>query len=145
MNKTKYILLCSLIVWMSSCKKEISVGDYSLLTGYWEIEKAKLPDGTEKDYSFNASVDYFEVNEEGIGFRQKLMPQFNGEYLTNDIPEEIKIEQEGSVFWINYKTDFSEWKEQLMTIKKDELILKNEHDIIYYYKRTDAVNSEDAK
>jgi hypothetical protein len=32
-----------------------------------------------------------------------------------------------------------------MTIKKDELILKNEHDIIYYYKRTDAVNSEDAE
>lgn len=138
MNRLKYTFFCSLLLLITACKKEVTTSDLTLLNGYWEIEKAKMPDGAEKDYSINTSVDYFEINNTGEGFRQKLMPQFNGEYLTNDLPEKIKVEQEGSKFWIHYKTDFAEWKEQLIKIDEEELVLKNEHDIVYYYKKTDV-------
>lgn len=145
MNKLKHLFFCCFILLAAACKKEVTNSDLTLLNGYWEIEKVKMPDGTEKDYSINTSVDYFEINEEGEGFRQKLIPQFTGEYLTNDIPEKIRIEQEGNVFWMNYKTDFAKWKEQLIKVEKNELVVKNEHDIIYYYKKTDPENKEDTE
>lgn len=40
------------------------------LNGYWEISKAEMNDGFEKDYNFNASIDYIMVNDSLKGFRK---------------------------------------------------------------------------
>lgn len=119
---------------MISCNKTISETDIKQLNGYWEIEKAEMPDGEIKEYKINTIVDYFEI-ENNKGFRQKAMPQVNGEYLTNEVQESIEIVEIDGKTIMKYHTDFADWQEQLITISKDELVVQNEHDIKYYYKR----------
>lgn len=119
---------------MISCNKTISESDIKQLNGYWEIEKAEMPDGEIKEYKINTIVDYFEI-ENNKGFRQKAMPQVNGEYLTNEVQESIEIVEIDGKTIMKYHTDFADWQEQLITISKDELVVQNEHDIKYYYKR----------
>lgn len=119
---------------MISCNKTISESDIKELNGYWEIEKAEMPDGEIKEYKINTIVDYFEI-ENNKGFRQKAMPQVNGEYLTNEVQESIEIMEIDGKTIMKYHTDFADWQEQLITISKDELVVQNEHDIKYYYKR----------
>lgn len=134
----KYIqglFICSLVFLLTACNGEISKKELQDLAGYWEISKAKLPDGTTKDFSINASIDYFQVDSTGKGMRYKVMPQFNGEYLTNEVPEHFTIRYVEQVNWIEYQTDYSSWKEELVKLNKNELVVKNQNDIIYIYKR----------
>ncbi len=119
---------------MISCNKTISESDLKDLNGYWEIEKAEMPDGEIKEYKINTIVDYFEI-ENNKGFRQKAMPQVNGEYLTNEVQESVELVEVDGKIMMKYHTDFADWQEQLITISKDELVVQNEHDIKYYYKR----------
>ncbi|MDM1397504.1 hypothetical protein [Myroides odoratimimus] len=129
------VLFISVLFLMASCGKEFTSEDLKEINGYWEIEKAKLPDGEEKDYTINSSIDFFEINDKGVGFRQKVMPQVNGEYLTNEVQENLTIVKESGKTWLMYKTEFSEWKEELIKLDEDEFVVKNENDIIYYYKK----------
>lgn len=140
MQKVLFSLVAATLLFLFGCGKEISQTDLVLVNGYWEIEKAKLPDGIEKDYTINGSIDYFEVDSLGVGFRQKVMPQYNGEFLTNDVPEKLVILNEEGKTMFTYKTDYSEWKEELVKLSKDELVVKNENNIIYYYKKAETVS-----
>ena len=109
-----------------------------MLEGYWEITKVILPDGQEKEYSINTTVDFFELKEEGDivkGVRQKVMPQFNGEYLTNDIVEHFSVDFQDGGTWLNYSTDYATWKEKIEDLTHDEMKMKNEQGLVYYYKR----------
>ncbi|MVX34505.1 hypothetical protein [Myroides sp. LoEW2-1] len=117
------------------CSQSINSGDIKEINGYWEIVKAKLPNEEEKDYTINSSIDFFQIEENGVGFRQKVMPQFNGEYLTNDIQEDLTVEYTNEGTFLHYKTEFAEWKEEIVKINKEQLVVKNENDIMYYYKR----------
>lgn len=140
MRKILFSVIFSTLLLLVGCGKEINQADLVLVNGYWEIEKAKLPDGAEKDYTVNGTIDYFEVDSLGVGFRQKVMPQFSGEFLTNDVPEQLVILNEGGKTLFSYKTDYSEWKEELVKLNEKELVVKNENNIIYYYKKADPVS-----
>ncbi|QYJ68341.1 hypothetical protein [Flavobacterium litorale] len=130
----KYALLLLAIV-IVSCNSSISDEDIAYLNGYWEIEKAITPDGVEKEYKVNATVDYFEV-EENKGIRKKVMPQLDGTYRVNDTAEAIAIVREDDKTYIAYKTNYSEWKEQIIELDKEHMVIKNEQDIEYHYKKS---------
>lgn len=134
MRNLVYSFIAVIALVVVGCGHKVNDADLQLLNGYWEIEKVKLPDGEEKDYTVNTTLDYLEINAQGEGFRQKVMPQFNGEYETNDIPETLVIKKDGDTFWMEYSTDFAKWKEQLISIEKGKMVVKNAHDITYYYK-----------
>lgn len=133
MNKLPYLLV-SLFFVLVSCQEKVSEKELHNLNGYWEIEKAEMPDGEVKEYNINSSIDYFQVKDDS-GFRQKVSPQFDGEFLTNEVQEEFKVLFEDKKVWISYHTDFADWKEELLVVKPNRLVVKNEHDIKYYYKR----------
>lgn len=124
-----------------SCQEHVSETELSNLNGYWEIEKVVLSDGTEKDYKVNMSIDYFEWKGHE-GFRQKVMPQVDGGYLTNEVQEQIQVVFEGKKAWIHYHTEFADWKELLMVVKPNRLVVKNEQDITYHYKRPIAFSEK---
>lgn len=133
MMKRNYILLL-LAFSLFSCDKKVSGEDLAKLNGYWEIETVELPDGTEKEYTINSTIDYFELKgKEGI--RKKVMPQVDGSYRANGLSENITVTEEGGVSYISYKTEYASWKEEIVTLDDDELILKNEQDIEYHYKK----------
>lgn len=138
MKNTVLILLFGII--LSSCNQSITYKDVAKLNGYWEIKKVVLKDGEKKDYKVNETIDFFELkqvqsNKKLMGFRQKVMPQFDGTYKTNNIKEIISISTEDGNYFINYSTAYGKWKEQIIEIEDSTLVLKNKDKLEYNYKR----------
>ncbi len=132
MKKATIILVFSLV--LVSCKQAIRDKDITKLNGYWEIQKVELPGGEKKEYKVNETIDFFEIKN-NKGFRQKVMPQLDGRYLTNDIRETIQISNEEGDFFINYTTSYGKWKEEIIELRDSTLVLKNKDNLEYHYKR----------
>lgn len=130
----KRILLLIVLVSALSCKQKITEADLSNLNGYWEIEKVELPDGDKKEYKVNETIDFFKI-EANKGFRKKVMPQLDGTYLTNDIQEDVVVIVKDGDASLQYKTTYASWKEEIIELTKDKLVVKNQQEIEYYYKR----------
>ncbi|KGO92933.1 hypothetical protein [Flavobacterium subsaxonicum] len=129
-----FVLLLFASFIMMSCNTKISTADLAKINGYWEIEKVEMPDGTEKDYKVNPTVDFFEVKGTK-GFRKKVMPQFDGTYRVNDLSEDFTITDKDGKTFVNYTTTYAKWQEELVKLDDDVLVVKNQHGIEYHYKR----------
>ena len=130
----KKILFLIVLGSVLSCKQKITDADISNLNGYWEIEKVELPDGDKKEYKVNETIDFFKI-EANKGFRKKVMPQLDGTYLTNDIQEDVVVVIKDGNASLQYKTTYAYWKEEIIELTKDKLVVKNQQEIEYYYKR----------
>ena len=131
------LLVFSVII---SCKEQVSVKEISKLNGYWEIEKVELLDGNSKEYKINESIDHFELNDSLKGFRKKVILQLEGKLLTNDVKENIEAIITDGLLFLNYSTDYAEWKEEVLELSDKKLVLKNESGITYFYKRKHVDN-----
>lgn len=131
--KNTITLFLSLLL-LVSCNQSITDEDIAKLNGYWEIKKVVLKDGEKKDYKINETIDYFQLKDKK-GFRQKVMPQLDGTYKTNNLKEEISISNEKGSFFVNYTTSYGKWKEEIIEIQDSVLVLKNKDDLEYNYKR----------
>ena len=131
MKKIGLFLFALLLI---SCHSNVKKEDITKLNGYWEIKQVKLATGKTKDYKINETIDYFELKS-NQGFRQKVMPQFDGKFKTNGIKENIKLVNEGNSFFIEYNTKFGKWKEEIITIEDSILVLRNQEKIEYTYKK----------
>lgn len=137
MKKAVLILFVSLLA--ISCHKKVTPDDIATINGYWEIEEVVFPDGTHKKYSINETFDYFEIkNNKGI--RKKVMPQLNGTFLVNDDSEKLEIKEEKGIYYIYYYTPFNKWKEELVALSDDELVILNDAKKEYHYKRAAPIN-----
>jgi hypothetical protein len=131
----KYFLSIFVTVLLASCQdKKAETFDVNLLNGYWEIEQVTMADGSKKEYKMNETIDFFEVKSDS-GFRKKVTPQFDGTYLVNDSDEKFKIEKSAEGMFISYKTAYATWKEEIITLSNDKLILENKQNIQYQYKK----------
>lgn len=130
----KIVLLFIFTLSFYSCKEKISANDINKLNGYWEIKTVNLPDGNHKDYKVNETIDYFQLKD-NKGFRQKVMPQFDGKFKTNDVKETIAISSKNGIYYINYTTNYGKWKEEIKSLEDSVLILENGDNIEYIYKR----------
>lgn len=137
----KKIGLLLVFLTLISCQSDVKKEDIQKLNGYWGIEQVTLANGEKKDYKVNETIDYFELkgNE---GFRQKVMPQFDGKFRTNDIKETIKIVKKDKSFFIEYNTKYGKWKEEIISIEDSVLVLKNKEKLQYSYKRFKPFNFE---
>lgn len=132
--KNYFLVLFTAVVFISCQEKKAESFDVNLLNGYWEIEQVTLADGTIKEYKINENIDFFEIKND-MGFRKKVTPQLDGKYLVNDSDEKIKIEKTPEGTYISYKTKFASWKEKITALNREQLILENEQNIQYQYKK----------
>lgn len=139
MKKTLLLFVVALAGMLAGCEKHFEGTDYSALNGYWEIEKVIMPDGTEKDYSVNPTVDYFEVKGTK-GYRKKAMPQIDGTFRANDFSEAFTITKQGEKTVLKYATDYAKWDEELLAADDKELVTKNQHNIEYHYKKSGRIS-----
>jgi len=137
MKNSVLILFVSLLFW--SCQNKVLPADIAKINGYWEIEKVVFPDGAIKDFSMNESFDFFEI-ENNKGFRQKVMPQLNGTFETNRLPEKVEIVFKDDKTYLQYETDYAKWQEELKALSEDEMVLLNADNKTYYYKKTESIN-----
>ena len=135
----KTIPFLFLILLITSCNKTVQESDISKLNGYWEIEKVDFPEGEDKDYTMNETFDYFQIKD-NKGFRTKVSPQFDGTFLTNGDVEKVEIKEKDGEFYIHYTTDFSKWKEKIISISDENLVIENAMKIEYHYKKAAPIN-----
>ena len=127
-------LVLLFIMLLVSCHSNVKKEDIKKLNGYWEIKEVKFSTGKTKDYKINETIDYFELKS-NKGFRQKVMPQFDGKFQTNGIKENIKVVEKDNSFFLEYNTKFGKWKEEIISIEDSILVLKNKENLEYTYKK----------
>jgi phage anti-repressor protein len=138
MKNTFRILLVSLL--FVACQQKINPNDIAKINGYWEIEKVVFDQGKDKDYGMNESYDYIQIDKNNKGFRKKVMPQLDGTFLANDAYENVSVRFESDKVFLDYKTPYAKWTEELITLSEDELVLKNTEKKEYHYKKAGSVN-----
>ncbi|WP_374173719.1 lipocalin family protein [Flavobacterium tructae] len=137
MKNTFMILVLSLL--LISCKQEIKPADIAKLNGYWEIEKVVFDKGEDKDYGMNENFDYFNIKGTK-GTRTKVMAQLDGTFLTTDTFEDVAVRFKGDQVFLDYKTDYAKWSEELISISDETFVVKNDQNKEYHYKKTGPVN-----
>lgn len=130
----KKALIFFIFFFFIACQHSVKKEDIKKLNGYWEINQVKFSSGKTKDYKVNETIDYFELKS-NKGFRQKVMPQFDGKFQTNGIKENIKVVENDNSFFLEYNTKFGKWKEEIISIEDSILVLKNKENLEYTYKK----------
>ena len=136
----KHVLFILLVAGCTNQKNPVEV---RLLKGYWEIDKVIAPNGDEKHYTFNQTIDYFEFTDSLNGYRKKLQPTFDGGFVTSKDIERFSVEIENDSTKLFYKNAWSSWKETLIKAEKEQLILVNESGIQYVYRPYEKIQLTD--
>ena len=131
------ILIFSLILF--NCSKDPK-SFVKHLNGYWEIDEVILADGSKRDYKYNDTVDFLNITDSLTGFRKKLKPGFDGTYTTSDDAESLKLRIENDSLNIYYTTPYAEWKETVLNATDEQLLIVNDQNIKYLYKRFEPIN-----
>lgn len=143
MKKTAVLLFVTLL--LTACGQKVSKEETQKLNGYWEIEKVLMADGSQKDYKINLMYDFFEIGKDYKGFRKKVTPQLDGKYLADDTAEAVEITEKDNKIYVNYKTDYATWKEQLKSISEEKMVILNQQNIEYHYKKATPINLLDGE
>ena len=132
MKNTFIILVLSLL--FVGCKQEIKPADIAKLNGYWEIEKVVFDKGEEKAYGMNENFDFFQIKGTK-GTRTKVMAQLDGTFLTTNTFENVSVRFTDKGTFLDYKTDYAKWSEELISVSDKEFVVKNEQQKEYHYKK----------
>lgn len=108
--------------------------DIQKLNGYWEIVQAQNPYGKNVIYTINQTVDYIELKD-SLGFRKKLRRTIGDKLKTSEDLEKFKVVLENDTVKLAYTTLYSDWKESLLRLNDSLMLIKNENDFLYTYKR----------
>ncbi len=135
------VLIILLSVAVTSCNQQTPEEKLTKLNGYWEIEKVEFSRDSIKEFRMSENVDYFEI-EDGIGFRKKVRPQYDGTYIVTEDAEKIEAKIENDSLNLYYSTPFDSWKETVLKAGEDKMSIKNNRGLIYHYKRFKSLLSE---
>lgn len=135
------LLIFLLAIAVTSCKQQTPEEKLVNLNGYWEIEKVEFSRDSIKEFRMSENVDYFEI-ENGVGFRKKVRPQYDGTYIVTEDAEKIEAKIENDSLNLYYSTPFDSWKETVLHAGVDKLSIKNNRGLIYHYKRFKSLLSE---
>ena len=136
----KKIGLFFLVLLLVSCNSKVKKEDIPKLNGYWEINQVTFSTGDTKDYKINETIDYFELRQaqldnKVVGFKQKVMPQFDGKFKTNNIKEAFKIIKKDNSFFIEYASKFGKREEEIVELQDSIFTIKNKYNVSYTYKK----------
>ncbi|MGS2739875.1 lipocalin family protein [Sinomicrobium sp. M5D2P17] len=135
--RTTTLFFILFIAWGCTQSPEKQLKD---INGYWEIEKVEFPDGQEKEYKVNTTIDYIEITTDTSGFRKKLQPRLDGGFYASDDRESFTITVEDDYISLHYHTSLSQWEEKVIKATKERLILRNTDNLNYFYKRFEPIN-----
>ncbi|WP_340199142.1 hypothetical protein [Ascidiimonas sp. W6] len=138
MRKTDLLVL--ILVFLTSCQGITKDDVVTNISGYWEIKEVKLKDGTLKEYKISTTIDFIKMLDSTKGFRKKLQPNLIGKFYGSDDVEQFTILEMDNSFWLQYATNLTKWKERILEIEENLLVVENENGITYYYKRFKPIN-----
>lgn len=134
----QFVIFFAFVVF-ASCGKKVSQEDLKYLNGYWEITEVIFPDGEKKSYDINETIDYIEWSD-SLGIRKKVKPQLDGTFLVNDEEEQITVKEQSGQWVLMYQTRYDRWEEKIVELQENKLVLQNEQQIRYHYKKYEPLN-----
>lgn len=143
MRYLNYKITCiALIVCLTiSCISNKDV-DISHIDGYWEIKSVTFQDGTKKEYTFSDTIDFLSLTDSLTGVRKKMKPNFSGYFETSNDLERFEIIFENDSVNVYYETPFDSWKETILELSENELVVSNQKCAIYSYVRYQLISIE---
>lgn len=133
MRKTGFLIFAFCVFLCNCANNPETYIDH--INGYWEMDKVILNNGSQKEYRYNTTIDYFEFNDSLVGFRKKLTPNLLGGFETSKNIEKTKLILENDSLNIYYSTPFAKWKETILLANQAQLKIINKNKNIYIYKR----------
>jgi hypothetical protein len=130
----KYFFIILLSTLLLSCNAKVDSNAIPKINGYWEIQQVVMPNGEKKEYKINETIEFFQILKRK-GFRQKVMPQFDGRFLTNTLKDTIQIIQKENQFFILNTTRYGKWEEEIIQLEDSILVIKDKKKVKYTYKR----------
>ena len=130
----KTLFLSLVLVLLVSCGKQDPSEMKTMLSGYWEIEKVQLSDGSERTFGINTIIDYIEIYGDS-GVRKKVFPKFDGSFTVNNSAEKFDIKIENDSLNLYYQTPFDSWKETVLEVRDSMLQVLNKDGKVYTYKK----------
>ena len=140
MNHKFLILIASLLLFVGCSTNKEEFVDY--INGYWEIATVKKNNTAIKEYSINALVDYFELNEDLTGYRKKVAPTFEGKFMITKHAVPFKLKFENDSLNIYYTFNEVTTKETIVKATKNQLIITNAEGFKYSYRPYEKINIE---
>lgn len=138
----KNTAICLLLLVLVSCKKSFTPSDLVLLNGNWEIENVELPNGRTNDYTINPSGEAIQFKD-GKGTKTKIMLSLDGSIKPTPRITHFVVLDSNNVTYLKNSLSESVWLETLKEISDTKLVLENQQNIIYQYKR--ILNTTDGK
>lgn len=128
-----FIILLSTLLLLS-CTTKVDSNAIPKINGYWEIQQVVMPNGEKKEYKINETIEFFQILKRK-GFRQKVMPQFDGRFLTNTLKDTIQIIRKENQFFILNTTRYGKWEEEIIQLEDSILVIKDKKKVKYTYRR----------
>lgn len=135
----KYTLYFILLLFIN-CTSTVTEKDLQFLNGYWEIEKVVSAKNKTTQYGINATIDFYFIDNNNIGYRKKTTPDFSGKYKVNNIKDSIRISKKNKQFVIHTSTALASWDDIIIKLTSKELVLENEKGARFHYKKYQKLN-----
>ena len=127
----KIVVILTIAIFSCSQNPENMI---PFLEGYWEISEVRKDGKEVKEFRINTSVDYFEVADNQSGFRKKVLPTVDGKYIVTQHQTSFVIKIEDNNLQIHYSDNDVNYKETIVKVNKNTLIIKNDDGFVYTYK-----------
>ena len=131
-------VLCLFGLLLMHCDS-IEEADIVHITGYWEIESVHSHGETFHPKGGSPVVDFYHLTSNRKGIKKKLHTNFSGIYERSNDKANFKIVQTQEGFYLSYDDALQPWKEKIIKVNRDELILFHSEKE-YRYKRHQKVS-----
>jgi hypothetical protein len=140
LNAFKLAFVIAVFVLMTTaCSTPDTEKMIPYLNGYWEIEAVEMEDGSIKEFGVANWVDYIEIGNNN-GIRKKVSPTLQGGFLVTHDFEEVHVKIENDSLNLYYTTEFDNWKETVLKADEQNLVILNQDQKKYIYKRFLPIN-----
>jgi hypothetical protein len=136
----KILLTLVVAILLTSCAKGPSEEDLNYLTGYWEISRVVFPDGTEKRYEINSTIEFLSWDG-NQGYRKKVQPTLDGTYLTSDDAVSMEVVWREKALFLSFPEGEDPWKEEVLELSQSELVTRHANGLRYEYKRYEPLTN----
>lgn len=108
--------------------------------GYWQISQVKQDNKVIGEYTISPIVDYWQINEDGTGFRKKVMPNLEGKLIVTQHSAPFTISTADNTLTINYDDNGNSFKEVIVKANENELVITNDQGLVYFYKPYEPID-----
>lgn len=133
-----WILFVTLIL-VSGCNSKIEESDLALINGYWRIDFITQKNETFRPKGLSKLIDHYSL-EKGKGLRKKVQPLIDNKFFVTNDQNPFTVVYEGSDCYVQFETQWDQWREKILKLNEEELVLEHSEKKYHYVKFDNALD-----